>query len=118
MDYLYWAPDFDAEIDVEIYNDTRGKVDFVTYANGRKTHIVTKKLGFDPSARFHTYRFDYLPGAVKFYVDGELKQVWNKGLPKDSMKLLVNTWFPRWLAGRAPSEAQATRVDWIAYRPR
>ena len=33
--YLYRSPDFYAEIDIEIYNDGTGTVDFVTYANGQ-----------------------------------------------------------------------------------
>ncbi|MDP9411088.1 MAG: glycoside hydrolase family 16 protein [Actinomycetota bacterium] len=114
--FLYRSPDYEAEIDIEIYNDGSGKVDFVTYADGRRTHVATKKLGFDPSAAFHVYRFDYKPGAVKFYVDGKLMQVWENSLPRDSMKLLVDTWFPRWLAGTAPRLDRYTRVDWIRYR--
>ncbi len=114
--FLYRSPDYEAEIDIEIYNDVRGKVDFVTYANGRRTHVATKKLGFNPSAAFHVYRFDYKPGAVKFYVDGELMQVWKNGLPRNSMTLLVNTWFPSWLAGTAPTLDRYTRVAWIRYR--
>lgn len=114
--FLYRSPDFDAEIDIEIYNDGSGKVDFVTYANGRKTHVATKKLGFNPSAAFHIYRFDYKPDAVKFYVDGKLMQVWKTDLPRGSMKLLVNTWFPSWLAGTAPTLDRYTHVDWVSYR--
>ena len=51
---LYRSPDFYAEIDIEIYNDGTGNVDFVTYANGQRTHYVGKQLTFDPSADFHT----------------------------------------------------------------
>ena len=116
--YLYRSPDFYYEIDIEIYNDGTGNVDFVTYADGQRTHHVTKRVAFDPSAGFHTYRFDYLPGAVRFYVDGELMQVWRDGLPQNTMKLLVNTWFPSWLSGQAPSTNRFTRVEWISYQQR
>jgi beta-glucanase (GH16 family) len=113
--FLYRSPDYYAEIDIEIYNNGTGKVDFVTYADGQRTHYVGKDFRFDPSADFHTYRFDYTPGAIRFYVDGDLKQVWTDGLPQGSMKLLVNTWFPSWLAGLAPLTTKATRVEWISY---
>ena len=113
--FLYRSPDYYAEIDIEIYNDGTGKVDFVTYADGQRTHYVGKDFRFDPSANFHTYRFDYTPGAIRFYVDGNLKQVWTDGLPQGSMKLLVNTWFPSWLEGLPPLTTKATRVDWISY---
>jgi endo-1,3-1,4-beta-glycanase ExoK len=114
--YLYRSPDFYAEIDIEIYNDGTGEVDFVTYANGQRTHHVTKRVAFDPSAGFHTYRFDYDPGVVTFYVDGDLQQIWTNGVPNASMKLLVNTWFPSWLEGLAPTTNRFTRVDWISYQ--
>ncbi len=113
--YLYRSPDLHAEIDIEVYNDGTGAVDFVSYAGGKRTHYVGKDFAFDPSAEFHTYRFDYHPGALRFYVDGDLKQVWTDGIPDASMKLLVNTWFPGWLSGTAPETAKATRLDWISY---
>ena len=114
--FLYRSPDYYAEIDIEVYNDGTGNADFVTYADGERTHYVTKDFGFDPSAAFHVYRLDYTPNAVKFYVDGDLKKVWTDGIPQDSMKLLVDTWFPSWLSGTAPTTTRATRVDWISYR--
>jgi endo-1,3-1,4-beta-glycanase ExoK len=114
--FLYRSPDYYAEIDIEIYNDGMGNVDFVTYANGQRTHYVGKQLTFDPSADFHTYRIDYDPGVVRFYVDGALQKTWTDGAPEASMKLLVNTWFPSWLEGLAPPTNRFTRVDWISYQ--
>jgi beta-glucanase (GH16 family) len=114
--FLYRSPDFYAEIDIEIYNDGTGNVDFVTYANGQRTHYVGKQLTFDPSADFHTYRFDYDPGVVRFYVDGALQKTWTDGAPDASMKLLLNTWFPNWLEGPAPLTSRVTRIDWISYQ--
>ncbi len=114
--FLYRSPDYYAEIDIEIYNDGTGNVDFVTYADGQRTHYVRKDFNFDPSADFHTYRFDYNPGVVKFFVDGDLQQTWTDGVPDASMKLLVNTWFPDWLEGLEPPTNRFTRVDWISYQ--
>jgi endo-1,3-1,4-beta-glycanase ExoK len=113
--YLYRSPDLYSEIDVEIYNDGTGSTDFVTYAGGERTHYASRDFRFDPSADFHTYRFDYDPDAVQFYIDGNLRQTWTDGVPDASMKLLVNTWFPSWLSGEAPDTGRATRIDWIDY---
>jgi endo-1,3-1,4-beta-glycanase ExoK len=116
--YLYRGPDLYSEIDIEVYNDGTGNMDFVTYADGQRTNYVSKDFRFDPSADFHTYRFDYAPDSVQFYVDGTLRQTWTDGVPSATMKLLVNTWFPDWLSGQAPDTARATRVDWIDYDQR
>ncbi len=116
--FLYRSPDLYSEIDIEVYNDGTGNVDFVTYADGQRTHYVGKDFRFDPSADFHNYRIDYNPGSVQFYVDGNLRQTWTDGVPDASMKLLVNTWFPTWLSGQAPQTGTATRIDWIDYDQR
>lgn len=114
--FLYRSPDLHAEIDIELYNDGTGNVDFVTYANGLRTHYVGKQLTFDPSADFHTYRIDYEPNVVQFYVDGDLQKAWTGGVPDASMKLLVNTWFPNWLGEQWPPANRFTRIDWISYQ--
>jgi len=116
--FLYRSPDLYLEIDIEVYNDGTGNVDFVTYADGQRTHHVGKNFRFDPSADFHNYRIDYNPDSVQFYVDGTLMQTWTDGVPSASMKLLVNTWFPSWLPGQAPDTGTATRIDSIDYDQR
>lgn len=115
--FLYSGTDPFSEIDIEVYNDGTGNVDFVTYADGQRTNAVSKDFRFDPSADFHNYRIDYNPGSVQFYIDGNLRQTWTEGVPSTSMKLLVNTWFPSWLPGQEPDTARLTRVDWIDYDP-
>jgi len=116
--FLYSGTDPFSEIDIEVYNDGTGNVDFVTYVDGQRTHNVSKDFRFDPSADFHNYRIDYNPGSVQFYVDGNLRQTWTDGVPSTSMKLLVNAWFPSWLSGQAPDTGRATRIDWIDYDQR
>lgn len=114
--FLYRSPDYEAELDIEVYNNSSRRVDYTTYANGRQTHFAAKKLPFDATRGFHTYRIDYYPRVVRFYVDGKLYQRYKYGLPDGEMQLLVNTWFPNWLSGQKPSRASATYVDWIYYR--
>jgi hypothetical protein len=113
--FLYREPDFENEIDVEIHNDPEGRIMFTTYAGGRETNNVEKALPFDPTADFHEYRFDLGPKKAEFYVDGRLYATFRDGLPKDPMRLLVNSWFPTWLPGEEPAADGYTYVDWIRH---
>ena len=112
---LYEPPDYASEIDIEIYNDSSRRIIFGTYANGTHTHSTTTTLPFDPTAGFHTYRFDYASGYVRFYADGVLMKQWTNGLPKKSMRLYVNAWYPKWLDGRRPASDRYVLVDQIRY---
>jgi endo-1,3-1,4-beta-glycanase ExoK len=119
--FLYKAPDYESEIDVEIYNDSTRRIMFTTYAGGRQTHTQTVSLPFDPTAGFHEYGFDYLndPGtgkaSVTFYVDGVKMSSWDTGVPQTSMRLMLNSWFPSWLDGKRSKKTTYTYVDWIDY---
>ena len=116
--FLYAAPDYASEIDIEILNDPSGTVLFSTYAAGRQTHTETRALGFDPTAAFHDYEIRWLKGRVTFWVDGVNLRGWTNGVPSAPMALFANAWFPSWLAGLEPATPQATLIDQIAYRPR
>jgi beta-glucanase (GH16 family) len=115
--FLYKAPDFESELDLEIYNDSTRRIMFTTYAGGRQTHTTTVSLPFDPTAGFHDYRFDclYDPGSgrasVTFYVDGVNMSSWDTGVPQTSMHLMLNSWFPSWLGGKRPKKTTYTYVD-------
>lgn len=111
--FLYAPPDFHAEIDVEIFNDRSRRVMFTTYADGEQTNTVRKRLPFDPTSGFHEYRMDLYPTGAEFSVDGRLLHTFRDGLPGDSMKLMVNAWYPTWLPGKEPREDGHTYVDWI-----
>lgn len=122
--FLYAAPDYEKEIDIEIYNDGSRRVMFSVYSptygpDGNlvkePTRTETKELPFDPSAGFHEYRFDFYPQEVIFYVDGEPMQSWSEGLPGEPMNVWVNTWFPDWLSGSKPARDRYTYVDWIEH---
>lgn len=110
--FLYKKPDFAQELDIEIFNDSSGRVWFSTYSNGRQT-TVEKQLGFDPTAAFHEYAIEYDPGLVRFLVDGTELQRFTSGVTRSSMYLHVNAWFPSWLQGTRPANDQTTSVDWV-----
>ena len=113
--FLYKEPDFEKELDIEIFNDSSGQVMFTTYAGGVETNNVKKSLSFDPTKDFHDYRFDFYPGRAEFYVDGELLHRFTEGLPEDPMRLYVNAWFPTWLPGRKPETDSYVYVDWVRH---
>lgn len=113
--FLYKSPDYESEIDIELFDDSSQRIMFTTYAGGRQTHSATLTLTFDPTADFHEYRFDYAPDSVSFYADGQLMKTWTDDLPRTSMHLMLNTWFPTWLEGRRPKKTVHTYVDWIRY---
>lgn len=113
--FLYRPPDHEREIDIEIYNDSSRRIMFTTYSGGRQTHTVTKQLPFDPTADYHTYAFRYDEGLARFVVDGNVMQTWKTGVPKGSMYLYTNLWFPNWLDGRKPLLDSYLYVDWTRY---
>jgi len=115
--FLYKSPNYESEIDIEIFNDSTRRIMFTTYAGGRQTHTKTVLLPFDTTARFHQYRFDYAPDAITFFVDGQPMKTWYDGIPQTSMHLMLNTWFPAWLDGRRPKRTTYTNVDWIQHTP-
>ena len=59
--FLYAPPDYESEIDVELFNDPDGEVIFSTHARGARTHTERRPVGFDETAAMHEYRFDYTP---------------------------------------------------------
>ncbi len=113
--FLYKAPDYESEIDVEMYDDSSRRIMFTTYAGGSQTHTETMLLPFDPTTGFHDYRFDYATDSITFYVDGQAMKTWSGGVPTTSMHLMVNTWFPSWLEGRKQKKTVYTYVDSIQY---
>ena len=113
--FLYRPPDYYYEIDIEVVNDPSGKIWFTTYAEGERSNTHETYLDFDPTKDFYEYRFDFYPGEVSFYVDGELLKTFEEGLPEEPMKLMINSWFPRWLEGITPENDRVTLVEWIKY---
>ena len=49
--FLYYPPDLESEIDIEIYNDPSGKILFTNYAGGEQTHTETMEL-LDAAERY------------------------------------------------------------------
>lgn len=113
--FLYKAPDYFHEIDIEIYNQSDGAYWLTTYAEGKKTNLFIGKFSFDPTEDFHNYRIEYSPAKLEFYVDNMLIKRWTDGYPKEPMHLMVNCWYPEWLDSKVVKSSQYLNVDWVRY---
>jgi beta-glucanase (GH16 family) len=60
---------------------------------------------FSARIRAARARIAWSRGAVAFSVDGRVLRRWTTGVPAAPMRLYLNAWFPRWLAGIAPPAA-------------
>ena len=113
--FLYKSPDYQSELDIEIFNDTSRRVMLTTYSGGAQTNTVTKLLPFDATAGFHDYAIEWTTGSVRFLVDGTPLQTWTKGVTRSAMYVYLNAWFPSWLGGERPATERVTSVDWLEY---
>lgn len=112
--FLYRPPDYEHEVDVEVYNDSEGRMLVTTYSGDPEpTNSERIELPFDPTRGFHEYRFDYGPNGVVFYAGGEPVQEFTSGLPTRPMRLYVNAWYPEWVAGGPPDSDGLVRVDFV-----
>jgi endo-1,3-1,4-beta-glycanase ExoK len=85
------------EIDIEITGNRPTQLQTNYYTNGVGGHEAVIDLGFDASADFHTYRIEWLPDEINWYVgdppvlihseDGS-----NGELPTTSGRIMMNFW--------------------------
>jgi len=113
--FLYKAPDYYHEIDIEIFNKKNTDILFTTYADGDVRNNTNFPIGFDPTSTFNTYRIDYYPHEVSFYINDQLIEKFTDGFSKESMYLMVNTWYPNWLDGIQQKNDQYLKIQWIRY---
>jgi endo-1,3-1,4-beta-glycanase ExoK len=102
------------EIDIEIFNDGTHRIMFTTWVAGKETNNVIRTLPFDPAAALHDYRIEWSAKAVRFRVDGVLMQEFRRGIPRNAMLVMANTWWPTWLTGPLLTEPRTLQIDRIA----
>lgn len=114
--------DVSDEITIEILNDGTRRIWFTSFISTKSTNHVEMNLPFDPSSDYHKYRIDYYPNYINFYVDGKsmLSHPWATGVPSNSLKILVNAWFPTWPDKLPnpilyPTVDKYTYIDWIQH---
>ena len=73
-------------------------------------------LPFDPTADFHEYRIDFLPGTVVFYADNEiLAEMDSDAVPTHAGHLVMQQWSngnPQW-SGGPPTQDATTTVAYV-----
>lgn len=111
--FLYQGGATPDEIDVEIFNDGTRHVMFTTWVAGKQTNNVTHALPFDPAGGYHDYRIEWAARSVRFLVDGVVMQEFRRGVPRNPMFVMANTWWPTWISGPLLTEPAVFDIDRI-----
>lgn len=80
-------------------------------------------LGFNTSADWHTYRFDWHTGGpgqtkrVEFYVDNVLINTTYTHVPTNASRFWLAVWFPKNWGGRANFDTTNMLIDWVRITP-
>ena len=122
--FTYTGPHFGDpwdEIDIEILGAKPREV-MLTYFRDSKKVSYIHQLGFDATAKEHVYGFDWQPGYIRWYVDGQLvHEATGEGLPLPitKQKLMVSLWgsqqLTSWVGPFDPAEMPTVMtVDCIA----
>ncbi|KAI9483160.1 MAG: concanavalin A-like lectin/glucanase domain-containing protein [Benjaminiella poitrasii] len=64
------------------------------YVKGIASSLTSERhtLGFDSTKDYHEYRFDWLPGSVKFYIDNVFIREMTTNVPNASGRIILNHW--------------------------
>lgn len=88
---------------------------------GAQTPTHNSFLWKDPSfdiRQWHTYRFDWYPERVDFFIDG--KKVWTSGkaIPKRELQIALNIYtLDTWKEVRFPPKGEVVQMaDWVEYK--
>ncbi len=119
--FVYTGSPWD-EIDVEILGKDTTQVQFNYFTGGVGGHEQLVDLGFDAAADYHTYAFDWSPGAIRWYVDGVLEHtVTGGGLPTHPAQIMMNLWngtgVDGWLGRFSYAGPLQASYDEVSYTP-
>lgn len=95
--FTYTGPPFgdpQHEVDIEILGRNTSEITLTYFSDGDRITTV-EPLGFDSADELHTYGFEWMPGAIRWYVDGELIHEANGeelALPTLAQTLYLNLW--------------------------
>lgn len=115
------------EIDIEMTGNLTDSVQFTTHYPGPWSATQIVPVAFNPHAGMHDYAFEWEPGVVRWFVDGELAYVQNASYVDGliyPMRILMNLWAvdnPAWAGVWDPSvmpvESKYDYVRYYAYTP-
>ena len=110
------------EIDIEFLGKNFAQVQFNYYTNGVGGHEYLHDLGFDATADFHEYGFEWLKDSITWYVDGVKIHTATENLPSHPQYLMMNLWncigHDEWSGPFDESKLPVTaQYKYIAYIP-
>jgi beta-glucanase (GH16 family) len=126
--FTYTGPTFGKphdEIDFEFLGRAPRQVQLNYYTDGVGGRETMIDLGFDASADFHSYAFEWHPDAIRWFVDGRLvhEETGARGpLPANPGRIYLHLWAGRglddWL-GRFdyPGQPLTAAFDCVAFIP-
>ena len=109
------------EIDIEILGKNPTVMQVNYWRNGVE-HPTLVDLGFDASADFHTYVFEWLPDTITWYVDGTLvhsEDGSNGTLPQLAGRITMNHWactgIDAWCGSYTDGTLSAAQYDYVTF---
>ncbi|GAA2848407.1 beta-glucanase [Actinoplanes cyaneus] len=111
------------EIDVEILGKNTNQVQLNYFTNGTGGHETVINLGFDASAGYHNYAFEWWKGGtINWFVDGALVHQENGSrgpLPTHPQRIMMNLWpgvgVDSWLQRFTYRGRVTAGYDWAKY---
>jgi endo-1,3-1,4-beta-glycanase ExoK len=117
------VPEWD-EIDFEFLGKDTHAVQINYWTNGKSQLGKSVPLGFDASADFHDYAFDWAPDKIRWYVDRKMVYETPAGasLPHNPGLLFLSLWSgssveDSWLGPFHYENPATAEVAWAAYNP-
>jgi endo-1,3-1,4-beta-glycanase ExoK len=125
--YTPWPPDDWNELDIEFLGKNTDRIQFnhmvnIPPADPATGHVQFPELvmlDFNPSADFHTYAMEWVPGEARFYVDGALLHTATEEMARMVLpqNILLTIWASDASAWAGPVDATtaptAAQYDWI-----
>ena len=110
------------EIDIEFLGDDMTRVQFNYYTKGVGGHEFVYDLGFDASAEFHTYGFEWLENSIVWYVDGKPVHKATEDIPTANAQIMMNLWNiaetgPKDWAGVYSGATGSASYEWVGFDP-
>jgi beta-glucanase (GH16 family) len=126
--FLMGAPNYQGpEFDIEFLLGAHNQVTFSDHPLGGSGFATFYNLGFDPTAAFHTYGINWIPGptagtaTVQDLVDGQVvHSETSSGFlpPPDGNFIMMNAWSGNANFGGGPPAQNSTTVyDWVHFTP-
>jgi endo-1,3-1,4-beta-glycanase ExoK len=112
------------EIDFEFLGKDKHAVQLNYFGSAQGQHEYMAPLGFNSSETMADYAFEWLPGSIRWFINGKLvheaKAEADKPFPKTPGKIFLSLWASdnseAWLGKFAdPGKPLVARFDWLAF---